>query len=296
MISRGAIIAGLLVVELAIIGEAGVALRGGQPASSSGQSIYARTASGSRLLEGGPHRIFEAGAHPALTVDIGYADLTIRTGKASRIDVSLAASKAFGVFRATAPITASEDGETIRIATTHGRRWSMGDDRMVTVLVPPATQVTVVNAGDIQANGLRAESSFSSIGSGTVTVEDYAAPALHVETSNGRIVLHRIVASRLEVTSNNDRVEGTALQVRDGSVESDGRVTLGFAAGADTLVTAATSSGRIGATGLTAGASGANASTRSEADSASQSVRVGAGAGRLDVHVHDGNINLYQER
>jgi len=217
MIPRGTIIAALLVVELAISGEAVVALHGGQSAPSSAQRADGG-ASGLRLAEGGPHQIFDAGAHPVLTVDIGNADLTILASKVSQMDVSVSASTAYGILRATAPITARKDGETIRIATTRDR-WSMGDDRMVTVLVPPETQVTVVNAGDIKANGLRADGSFNSIGNGSVTVGDYDAPALHVAASNGHIFLHQIVASSLDATSSNGRVEGTGLQVRDGSVD-----------------------------------------------------------------------------
>jgi hypothetical protein len=305
MIPRGTIIAVLLAIELAIVGVAVVALRGGQPAPSSAQRSTAETASGPHLVEGGPHRMFDAGTHPALTVDIGNADLTIITRNASQIDVAVSKSTDFGFLRATAPITAQRDGESIRIATTDrrrwsmggGRRWSVGDDRMVTVLAPPETQVTVVNAGDIKANGLRAEASFNSIGMGSVTVEDYDAPVLHVASSHGRILLHQIVAARLDATSRNGHVEGTALQVRDGNVESNGRVTLGFATGADTLVTAETSNGRVSVSGFTAAAfvtTGRKSSEDSD-DPSSRTVRVGAGNGRLDVHSSDGNINLAQE-
>jgi hypothetical protein len=294
MISRGTVIAALFVVELAIIGEAFVAIRGDQPALSAPR-IDAPAASGPHLVEDGPHEIFQAGAHPALTVDIGYADLTILTGKSSQIDVSLSGDTAFGVFRTKGPLVALRDGETIRIVATSGHRWSIGDDRMVTVLVPAETQVTVVKAGDIRASGLRAEASFNSIGHGSITVDDYDAPALHVSSSDGPIVLHRIVAPRLDATSSNDRIEGTALQVRDGTIESDGRVTLGFATGADTVITAKASDGKINLSGFSSGASGHASSADDDEDSSLQTVRVGSGDGRLDVHASDGNITLAQE-
>lgn len=298
MIPQGTIIAALLALELAIVGEAVVALHADQPAPPSAQRTDAQTAFGPHLIEGGPHQVFDAGSHPMLTVDIGNADLTILTSKAPQIDVSVSASTAYGAFRAKAPITAREDRETIRIATTERHRWSVGDNRMVTVVVPPQTVVTVVNAGDIRANGLRAEASFNSVGAGSVTVEDYDAPALHLASSNGRISMHQIVAARVDATSANGRVEGTALQVRDGSVESNGPVTLGFAAGADSLVTAATDNGRVSLSGFTAAASAATGrkSPQSGADDvSSQTVRVGTGSGHLDVHSSDGNINLAQE-
>jgi hypothetical protein len=282
--TRSTIIAALLLVELAIIGEAAVALRGGQSAPWAALGAGSDVASGTRLLEGGPHQIYDVGEHPALSVDIGNADLTILTGNASKIDVSVSPSSDFGIFRATAPIAARADGTTIRIATNHGRGWSVGDDRMVTIVVPANTQVTVVDAGDIKANGLRAEASITSVGQGSVTLDDYDAPALTIE-SNGRISMHQVAAARLDVTSHNDGVDGTALHVRDGSIESDDRVMLGFASGSDTLVTAEASDGRINVSGYNA-----DASTTNE-----QTVRIGSGNGHLDVHSSDGNITLARE-
>jgi hypothetical protein len=301
MISRGTIIAGLIALELAIVVEAVVAVRGAGPWPASAQPFMARAADGPKLAEGGPHKIFDSGAHPKLTVDIGYADLTILTSSnASQIDVSLSPSDAFGPFSETAPITARQDGETIRVATSSGgRRWSLGDDRMVTVLVPPETKVTVIHAGDVKADGLRADASFNSVGNGTVTVEDYDAPSLHVVSSDGRIVLRRIESAQVEVTSKDGRVDGTALQVRDGHVESSGRVSLRFAAGTDTLVNAEASDGKIS----TSGFAGTDVVTKSKGsdddddddDSSARTVRVGAGEGHLDVHSSDGNITLAQD-
>jgi hypothetical protein len=302
MSSRATIIAALLMIEVAIVGETLVALRGKSEAPAYVSSFGEGQVSGANLVEGGAHQIFDARTHPALTVDIGYADLTIRTTNSARIDISVSASKAFGIFRTKAPIVARADGARIDVAMTGGRGWSLGDNRMVTVLVPPQTQVTVVNAGDIKANGLRAQAEFNSIGRGSVTVEDYQAPVL-VASSNGRIALREIVARRLDALSSDGRVDGTELQVRDGRVESDGRVTLGFAAGADTLVNAQTRNGSVRLWGFGAGARAAAGHTSSDGgdgdsgngDSSAQTVRVGNGNGRLDVRASDGNINLDQQ-
>jgi len=294
---RSTVILALIVVELAIIGEAFVALHPGRPGAAFAQGGEAQTASGGHLVEGGPHQVFDAGAHPAISVDIGYADLTILTSKTAHIDVSLGAGSSGGFFPATVPIAASEDNDTIRIATTKQQRWSTGDDRMVTVVVPPETEVTVINAGDIKASGLRAEASLNSIGTGSITVEDYEGPALHVTASDGRISMRQIVATRVEATSSDGRVVGTGLQVRDGTVESDGSVTLGFAAGSDTLVNAQTDDGKVRLSGFDAAKTGATEHKNDDGDddSASQTVRVGASDGHFDVHSSDGNINLAQE-
>jgi len=298
MISRGTLIAGLIVVELAILGEIVVAIQGGgQPAPPYVWRTDAEAAPGSQLIDGGPHQTFAAGAHPELTVDIGYADLTIVAANVPRIDISVSRGGELRFLRSTAPIAAQNDGDTISITTSGGRRWSTGDDRMVTVLVPPETKVTVINAGDIKAKGLRAEASFNSIGSGDVTIEDYDAPALSVATSNGRITLREVVATHLDATSRNDRVDAAGLRVRDGKVESDDHVNLGFATGSDALVNAETDDGKVYVSGLSAAAWVVTGKSNggSDDDSSSQTVRVGAGDGRFYVHTSDGNINLNSE-
>jgi len=295
MLTRGQVIAALLAAEVAIVCLAVASIFGGRLPASFMAPTEARATAGPRLVEDGPHKIFDAGAHPALTVDIGYADLTIVARPAAPIDVSVSSSMAYGVLRVKSPIEARSDGETIHISTSGEPGWSIGDDRMVTVVVPPETKVTVVNAGDIRASGLRAEASFSAAGRGSVSVDDYDAPSLHIESPDGRISLHQVVAARLEANSDG-RVEGTALQLRDGSVESSGRVSLGFAPGTDTLVTAATDDGRVRLSGFAATAQAATAPpNRDEDDASSQSVRVGSGSGHLDVHSSDGNISLSQE-
>lgn len=285
MTARAQAIVAIVAVEAAIVGLMVMSLTGVQPAQWFAPSARTAAAAPGSLVEGGAHRIFEAGSHPALTVDIGYADLTIRTGDSSRFDVALSKDTRFGFLLNKDPITATKDGDTIRIEKIRQRGMSMGDMRRVTVIVPPETQVTVVNAGDIEASGLRATASFDSVGNGSITVDDFNAPALHVEASNGRITLRRIVATRLEATNGNGRVEGTALQVRDGSVEtSNGRVRLGFARGADTLVTAETSNGSVR---VSDGDQGDRPSSRT--------VRIGAGNGHLDVHSSNGSIYISQE-
>jgi hypothetical protein len=275
---RTALIVVLIVVECAVGGAIVNSVRGDWGAPRFAPHAGAEFGSGGNLVEGGRHRIFAAGSQPALHVDIGNADLTIRAGDASQFDISVSKSSDFGMLRATAPITAHKDGETVSIAVSGEHGWSLGDDRRVTLIVPPTTIVTVENAGDIEADGLRARASFSS-DHGTVAVDDFNAPALRVEAGDKRISLLRIAASRLDVTSDDGRIEGSDLQVRDGTVKSsDGRVTLRFAAGSDTVVTAQSSDGKV----EVANADG----------SSSETLRVGDGNGRFDVSTSDGNIYL----
>jgi hypothetical protein len=300
MISRGTVVAFLLVVEVAIVGEAYTALRGDASVSRTEHAappgVQTVAASGSRLAEDGAHRLFSVGAQPAVTVRIGYADLTIVTGPAGQIDCGLRGSNDFGMFGSSGPVSADRDGDTVRVSKGRGHGFSMGDDRMVTLVVPPNTRVTVEDAGDITVTGLRAEAGITSVGSGSITVEDYEAPTLRVTAGNGKIVLRRVSTDHLDAVSKNDRVEGSGLRVRDGTIDSDDHVRLGFASGSDALVTAETNDGKIYANGLAPVSGGAAASVvkSDDDDSSASTVRLGDGTGRFDVHVHDGDITLTQ--
>jgi len=293
---RYQLIAVLVVIELAIVSGMISAIRGGnEPWYSRGNEASAE--SGPNVAEGGSHRVFGVGGQPVLTVDIGYADLTIVTGSTGQIDVAVSKSEMFGPLRATAPITAEKTGDTVAIMTTGGPSWSIGDDRMVTVTVPPQTQVRVTNAGDISVEGLRADATIHSVGNGSIDVSDFNASSLRVRATNGPVSLHGVIATRLDASSRNDNVEGSALQVRDGNIESaDGNVSLGFAAGTDTVVSADSSDGTVHVSGFPASSFvGTPRTSSDDDDSASQTVRIGAGTGRLDVHASDGNIHLRQD-
>jgi hypothetical protein len=295
VISRGTILAAILVAELAIVGTAITAVRGNQIVSSFGPPGFTQFTSGSHLIEGGPHQIFDAGSQPSLTVDIGYADLTILTGKASQIDVSLSPSRDYGLFRSKVPISAHQDGQMVRVAAAPEHGLSTGDNRMVTIVVPNGTKVTVLHAGDITADGLHAEASLTSVGNGFIRVEDFEGPTLRLTASRGPIIMHAVTAEHLDASARDDRIDGTAMRVHEGNIESGDRVTLGFSNGTNTVVNAITDDGKITASGFDSGASVAGSPKNDDDDSSSETVRVGSGNGSLDVHTTDGNIHLVQE-
>jgi hypothetical protein len=295
MVQRLPLIAALLIVELAVVGGIFIAIRGDAPAS---WAIHPH-GSHEAAAGAGSSYSFVTGAGPELTIDVGYADVGIVTHASDNVDVSIPAA-GFSMIGPLAPITASADGDSVHIAAQPGHWSPLGDWRTVTVRVPDATRVNVRNAGNISANGLRAEASFNSV-DGTITVDDFAGPTLQLSAANGRLMLHTIVAERLDATSGNGRVEASGLQVRDGRVDSsNGRITLGFTNGADTVVSAATNNGKIRMSGLTAAAAPARAAVDEDDeddddDASAKTVRIGAGDGRLDVHASNGNITLSQE-
>ena len=301
MTSRGTVVAGLVGLQICVVALAVVAVMGGVPTPSSApwtwtwgsQFAGSEHGAGSELALGGAHHTFDASAHPTLQVDIGYADLTILgSASASKIDVSLGGDPSAVPFGSNGAISVRRSGDTIRVAKASSR-WSTGDDRMVTVVVPPGTQIDVVNAGDIKATGLRADTSLSSVGSGSVTVDDFDGPSLHA-TSRGRVLLQQIVADHVDVKSRDDSVEGSGLRVRNGTIESDDHASLGFVAGSDTLITADASDGKILASGF-AGSDADASAKKLDDDASTQTLKIGSGAGRLEVHAGDGNIVLTQE-
>jgi hypothetical protein len=293
MVQRLPLIAALVIIEIAIVGGAFIAIRGGAPV---GWSLHQHHHDGDRGTGSGSSYSFVTGAAPALTIDVGYADVAIVAQPGGNVGVSVPGDQLPAFMGPLPPITATANGDAVHIVAQKGH-WSMfGDPRVVRITVPGAARVTIENAGNISATGLRGEASFSSV-RGDITVDDFNAPALHLAASDGHMMLHAIVADRLDATSSNGHVEATGLQVRDGRVISDnGRITLGFRPGADTLVSAATSNGRIKVSGLAAAAVvRTGGDDDDDDDSNTRTVRVGAGDGRLDVHASNGNINLNQE-
>lgn len=264
-LSRGAVVALLVVAELAIAQETFVVLRGTAAPLSFGWSNAVATR-GPALAEGGPARTFTVGFSPTVTVDIGYADLTVRTAQGPQVRASLSGGGPFSGFGAARPISAFADGTAVRITTPAHR--SSGDNRMVTLVVPPSTRLDVVRAGDVTVDGLRADATIHAAGSGDVEISDFRAPSLRVVVPKGTATLRDVAAPRLEVTSA-ERIDATDVQAFSGTIESTGsRVTLAFAPGSDTLVTAEEGSQPV------------------------RTVRVGLGTGRLTVAAGDGNVTL----
>jgi hypothetical protein len=289
MNQRATVIVALLALQAAVVALGVVSVYSGLHAEPFGHHTPTKTYDGPALVADGPHQLFTVGAAPKLYVDIDYADLTIQTGNPSQIDVSLRSSD--GIFDDKRPIVARAAGDTIHISKVGDEGWSSGDDRMVTVVVPPETQVTVASGGDIKATGLRASASFESVGRGSITIQDFDGPRLHA-SSRDSILLQQVVATHLNVTSSDDHIDGNGLQIQDGTIAADDHVTLGFASGTNTLVNALTNDGKVHVDGFP---DGATLSSSSNDDTSSQTVRVGAGTGHLDVHSNDGNITLTQE-
>jgi hypothetical protein len=318
MVPRATVIAVLIGVEVALLYGMAVAIGGGVtvppvgfggPRGDAGVTAFAPQS-------------FVIGPHPALAIDVGMADVTIDTHPDARIDVSVTDSRRH--VGSTAPITTHSDGQTVHVVSDQDDFWSfMGDSRVIHISAPAATTVGIVNAGNVTVTGLRAAATIVSgahfrsddgirvrdfqgslsatVDGGTIDIADAVCSDLHVTADNGRVTLTHVTAPQIDATSSNGRVEGTDLQLHDGHVaSSNGRVTLRFAAGADTTINAAADNGHIDVSGFAAtpakfGKSGSDDEDDDDDATSAQTIRVGAGSGRLDVHASNGSIYLSQE-
>lgn len=296
MVQRPILIAALAGVEIALAVMMVQAIHPGPRGTWHETAQHQFHGSSGHTTSGAANYAFTTGAQATVTVDIGYADLTIERRDTPGITVDIQKHGWHG-WGSAPSIAASQQGDRVNvIADAQSFTWS--DDRMITIAVPPETKLVVRNAGNIRATGLRADATFNSI-NGWIVIEDFDAPSLQVASSNGKLTLRNIVATHVNATSSNGRVDGSALTVRDGRVaSSNGRVTLGFARGSDTTVTAASSNGNVRLSGFTAIDTPKVQPADDDADGdvpSAKTVRIGAGSGRLDVHSSNGNINLSQE-
>jgi len=315
MVPRATVIAVLVGVEIALLYGMAVAVGGGVTVPAVG---FGGPPAPAGLTAFTPQS-FAVGAHPSLAIDVGMADVTIDTHPDARIDVSVTdAGRHVG---STASITARSDGQTVHIVSDQTDFWSfMGDSRIIHISVPAATAVGIANAGNVIMSGLRADATVVSgahfrsedgirvrdfqgtlsatTDGGTIDIADAVCPDLQITADDGRVTLTHVNAQKIDATSTDGRVDGTDLQLRDGHVaSSDGRVSLRFAAGSDTTVTASASDGHIDVSGFTATPAkfvGSGGDDDDDSTSA-QTIRIGAGTGRLDVHASDGSIYLSQE-
>jgi DUF4097 and DUF4098 domain-containing protein YvlB len=145
---------------------------------------------------------------------------------------------------------------------------------------------------------------------GHVTATGVHGDKLTLQSSDGNLELHDVTVETLNATTSDGRVETTNLTVagakpqatlhsNDGSMHvngsfapggtyevssNDGRVELGLASGADLTVAASTGDGKITVDGTTY--------DNDDGDSVQHTVRLGSGAGTMNLRSGDGSIHI----
>jgi hypothetical protein len=298
MISRSVVIGALVVVELAIVGEAVRTFSGAGPFK--GNVAWASEAPAAPL-----DRTFSAGEAPHVVIDVGSVDVEVRTASAADVHVVETMHGAGFFGDRLVPVTTRQTADGVRIAQAPGGdvHFVLGMlERSVRLTVPSGARIEVLSAGDVTAEGLRAPLSAHSdngairvrdhrgdlaltTANGRIELHDVQGRTLAMTSHNGRIVLDRVGAERLDAGTGNGRVEATALRVVDGTVvSSHGPVRLALAENSDATVTAHTANGRVHVRDLQA--------DDDETSSSERVVRLGGGRGRFDVTAANGSITL----
>lgn len=321
MVPRATLIAVLIGVEVAILVAMVNAVQGRgiswYPAAMTAPDTVAGPQAGHRQRT----YQFPAGAHPAVVVNAAGVDVVVETAAVPQIRVVMHEERTGPFFGKPQEISANDEGGTIHVTSDDVQQTHVFGHEQLTLQIsaPPNTRISVTDAGDITLTGFRAATSLdsrdgaievrdfrgdlsASSSDGHINVSDADCPTLQVSASNGRLVLTHVSAARIDASSSNGKIVGTALQLRDGRLSSsNGRVSLGFAAGTDSTVTAATSNGHINVNGFVAAPAafvkpgGTDSSSDDDDTPSAKTVRVGAGSGRLDVHTSNGSIDLSQE-
>ncbi len=295
---RWAIIAGLGVVELWILGLIVRSIAGGHSAGvMPGAAMSAPQPAGAM-------RTFQVGAAPSVVIDDEDAlvNVTVRSGTTVLVDERVAHG-----WSHTQALSVEQTADGVRISQASGGLGLMfgSPARRLDVVVPPQARLEVVNAGSTTLTGLRADARVhSDDGSVTVTdhrgelvvttdngrieLHDVIAAAVEAATDNGRISLDRVRADKVSVRSDSGRVEVSDSLLRAGKISTDdGRVELGLQAQSDVTVNAQTASGRVSAQAPLTIATAAGDDAE-----APRTIRVGDGAGSLEVHSDSGSIDV----
>jgi hypothetical protein len=301
---RLALVAGLGIVELWIVGLMARSVSGGHGSgfsTSAANLPYAASgAGGSRMA-----KTLETGPSPHVVIDDEDATLavTVRAGTTvSLTEESRADSWVRGDNR---PATMEKTDDGVRIARPSGGLVvSIGSvRRQLGVVVPPGAHLDVENAGSTTVAGLRADATVHSddgsivvtdvrgaldikTDDGRIELHDVAGPSIAVNSDNGRIVFDAVRADEVAVSTDNGRIEVARSLLRGGKIETDsGRIALGLDARSDVTVNARASSGRVSALPPLSVSGG-------DDDDAPAVIRVGNGSGRLEVGSDDGSITV----
>ncbi len=306
---RLAIVAGLGVVELWIIGLMILSLGGGHAPAPAGTPNVAFASATQNAPAGEVSRLVESGPAPHVVIDDRNAQLTVSVRSGTTVSVTEQTEVRGWVHGTRRPIRVERTADGVSIVRGDGPLdVIMGSvERRLDVVVPPATRLEVTDAGSTTVSGLRADATLHSddgsivvsdqrgavdvrTDDGRVELHDIDAPSVQVRSADGRVVFDRVRADRVDASTADGRIVVTRSLLRGGTIHTrDGRVQLALDPRSDVTVSARTSSGKVIARApLTAVVGG-------DADDAPATIRVGNGSGSLEVGSDDGSITIEAE-
>jgi DUF4097 and DUF4098 domain-containing protein YvlB len=309
--ARFTILAVLTVVELALLGE--IIRVSGLAHDSSGMALHMGIVP---AIAAGPsetvyNKTFTTHGAPTVYIDDGDSAVTVTVREGSTIGVREKLSR--GLRRPKSHLDVSFESDNLRIVRNGSDRnfiVSGGVLRAFDITVPPGTRLEIANADNITVSGLRESAKLhsengdiivrdhraaiaASSGNGRIELHDVAGASADVVSGNGHIVLDRVNAGSLTVHADNGHIEGTDVATQGGTIAAgNGHIELSLARDNDLTITAHASSGKV----LIESPLSVEASSKNDDDDSDQTrtVRIGNGAGVLQVTSDNGKIKMSQ--
>jgi hypothetical protein len=292
---RWAIVAGLGIVELWIIGMM-IRSVGGGP-----ESVLGVPAAGGRTA-----KTLETGSAPQVVVVSGEAALTVSARPGTTVSVAEVRASGGWMQGSVRPVRIDKTSAGVRIVEPDGAS-AVGLGvfrRRLDVVVPPDARLEVQNAGSIRVSGLLAAATLRTdngsiivtdgrgaldvkTDDGRIELRDVDAPGVDVGSENGRVVFDRVRADRVAVVTDDGRVDVSRSLLRGGKIQTDaGRIRLGLDPRSDVTVSVRSAAGKVSVEPpLTVVRAG-------DDDNGPATIRVGNGAGALAVGSDDGSITV----
>jgi hypothetical protein len=307
---RAALVAGLGIVELWIIGLMIRSVCGGHqsdfgpPAPHVPHGMSAAAASAGRTAQ-----TLQTGSAPHVVIDDADAALSVGVAPGTTVTVHQQRLLRGWFHGADQPVRIERTADGVRIARTDaGALLAFGaQQQQLEVIVPPAAQVEVTNAGSTTVAGLRAAVNLHSddgsiavsdqrgpvavkTDNGRVVLRDVEGPSVEVSSDNGRVTFDRVTADRVMVVTDNGRIEISRSLLRGGKIQTDsGRIRLALDPRSDVTLRARAASGRVEARAPLTLVTG------TDDENVPATIRVGNGAGSLEVGSDDGSITVAAE-
>ncbi len=250
------------------------------------------------------HTTIATSLTPRVRIDDDDAHLFIKTASVPSVrvdEVTTTSGHVWGITQLR--VERMSDGSVFigRSEVYHGRM-----HREITVTVPAATTLEVTHADSVTLAGLRGSATITGSNDDPIDVSDHTG-SLDVKNGDGRVTLSHVRGDRVAINNSDGNVDlndvnAVLLQVRTGdghisangvvtgggSIQSgDGRVSLTFDPGTNVTV-GVKSDASVTAVPPLAVQSIAD----DKGNTGEHQVRIGSGAGRLDVQTGDGSVTI----
>ncbi|HEY4442131.1 MAG TPA: DUF4097 family beta strand repeat-containing protein [Candidatus Elarobacter sp.] len=304
MISRSAVIGGLVVAELAIVGAA-LGTFGAPvvaPPLFFGHSPAVAAGSGSwPVLDAS----FLTGPSPRVTIAMPGIPVTVEAGNTPSVQVHETLVRRGWVHGEPSRLAADRTPDGVRIHnldTGEMNAFFGMTEHSLHVTVPPGAQVELTTEDTITVRGLRAKLTAHThdgrinvsdhqgdvdvtTDSGRIYLTDVHGSAIDAVAHDGRIYLTRVGAERLAVHSDSGRIVATGIRAVDGGLTTaDGRIEVSIVPTSDATVTVRSHDDPVSVSGFTYTSEGNDHGT----------ARFGAGRGHFEITTENGPVTITQ--